>query len=54
MLQDEKEYPNPESFDPERYVNNGEGPISPTDIIFGFGRRFVHLNFLNTYVDRVR
>ena len=44
MLYDEEEYPDPESFKPERHLNDGtNGPRNPEDIIFGFGRRFVVL-----------
>ncbi|TFK37823.1 cytochrome P450 [Crucibulum laeve] len=43
MLQDEDEYPNPERFDPERYLRNGKLDLSdvrdPLDASFGFGRR---------------
>ena len=46
MLYDEKEYPDPESFKPERYINVGKnGPRNPVDVIFGFGRRLVLLLF---------
>lgn len=42
MLNDEKEYPDPMSFKPERYINDDKnGPRNPVDVIFGFGRRFV-------------
>ena len=41
-MNDEKEYPDPGSFNPERYINDGKNePRDPADIIFGFGRRFV-------------
>ena len=47
MLHDENEYPDPENFKPERFMNDGKvhdnEPRDPVDIIFGFGRRFVHL-----------
>lgn len=46
MVNDEANFPNPCLFSPERHLNydNGkaaESTIDPTDIIFGFGRRFV-------------
>ena len=43
MMHDPKVYPNPERFEPERYLKNGvlnpEAP-NPADIVFGFGRRY--------------
>jgi cytochrome P450 len=42
MLHDEEEYPDPESFNPERFLNDDKNVSrNPADIIFGFGRRFV-------------
>jgi cytochrome P450 len=42
MLHDEEEYPDPESFKPERFINDDKNVSrNPADIIFGFGRRFV-------------
>ena len=42
MLHDEKEYPDPGNFKPERFINDSENrPRNPADVIFGFGRRFV-------------
>ena len=59
-MNDEKEYPDPESFKPERYINVGKnGPRNPVDIIFGFGRRFVPfyyfsaLQYNNLFVEFV-
>ena len=52
MFNDENEYPDPETFKPERYLNNDElknGPRSPADVIFGFGRRFVVLFFFTIF-----
>ncbi len=36
--------PDPDSFLPERYIDNislGEVPADPRDLVFGFGRRQV-------------
>ena len=44
MLHDENDYPDPESFKPERYLKNGlPDPTvrDPATIVFGFGRRWV-------------
>ena len=46
MLRDENDYPDPESFKPERYLKNDLPDLSvrdPTTIMFGFGRRWVFL-----------
>ena len=42
MLNDERDYPEPREFRPERFLKNGELDSSvrdPMDIAFGFGRR---------------
>ena len=42
MLNDERDYPEPREFKPERFLKNGELDKSvrdPMDIAFGFGRR---------------
>jgi cytochrome P450 len=42
MLNDEKVYPEPQEFKPERFLKNGKLDSSvrdPMDIAFGFGRR---------------
>lgn len=44
MLHDENDYPNPESFKPERFLKNGLPDMTvrdPATIAFGFGRRWV-------------
>lgn len=47
MLHDEREYPDPESFIPERFLDS-KGRINPEvrdpeQALFGFGRRYVFL-----------
>jgi cytochrome P450 len=42
MMHDEADYPNPETFKPERYLKDGYPDLSvrdPTSLAFGFGRR---------------
>jgi hypothetical protein len=42
MLQDERDYPEPHEFRPERFLRNGKLDDSvrdPIEIAFGFGRR---------------
>lgn len=42
MLHDETKYPNPEKFDPERFLRDGvlcTDAGDPRDFVFGFGRR---------------
>ena len=42
MLNDERDYPEPHEFKPERFLKNGKLDSSvrdPMDIAFGFGRR---------------
>lgn len=42
MLNNEADYPDPSSFEPERYLKNGQldpNVRDPTSIAFGFGRR---------------
>ena len=42
MLNDERDYPEPREFRPERFLKNGKLDDSvrdPMDIAFGFGRR---------------
>ena len=46
MLNDERDYPEPLEFKPERFLKNGKLDSSvrdPMDIIFGFGRRWALL-----------
>jgi cytochrome P450 len=54
MLRHEELYPNPYTFDPERFLNknekeeekeDGEENPDPRRYVFGFGRRFVFLPF---------
>lgn len=42
MMHDPKIYPNPEIFNPERYMKDGAlnpGAPNPANVVFGFGRR---------------
>jgi cytochrome P450 len=44
MLRDEEIYPDPELFNPDRFIRDGKldfGKRNPVDIVFGFGRRCV-------------
>lgn len=41
MLHDETDYPQPETFNPERFLKGGEIDTAvrdPTTVVFGFGR----------------
>ena len=44
MLHDPHDYPDPERFNPDRFIKEGAlnpDVPDPTKIIFGFGRRYV-------------
>jgi cytochrome P450 len=49
MLRDAQTYPDPELFNPDRFMRDdgkldlGAGKRNPFDIVFGFGRRFVSI-----------
>jgi hypothetical protein len=54
MLNDERVYPEPRIFKPERFLKNGELDRSirdPVDIAFGFGRRWALFIFLLDHVS---
>ena len=49
MLHDENEYPNPEAFNPDRFMKDGKINPSvrdPSTIAFGFGRRICPGRFM--------
>ena len=44
MLHDENDYPEPERFNPDRFLKDGSldpGVRPPESVAFGFGRRYV-------------
>ena len=48
MLNDERDYPEPHEFKPERFLKDGKLDSSvrdPMDIAFGFGRRYALFYF---------
>lgn len=50
MLHDETDYPLPEHFNPDRFLDK-DGLLNakvrdPTDLAFGFGRRCAMLSFI--------
>ena len=48
LLHDPDTYKNPDEFRPERYL--GESPeLDPSNMVFGFGRRYVLFPFLPTF-----
>ena len=57
MLHDEKDYPDPETFKPERFLPGGNGPErDPRQLIYGFGRRYARgllPKFISTPLSRV-
>jgi cytochrome P450 len=61
MLNDERDYPHPHEFKPERFLRHGQLDSSvrdPMDIAFGFGRRWASFIlstslYLNIYSRRI-
>lgn len=43
LLHDEKDYPDPNTFNPERFLKDGEidPDVRSPEAAFGFGRRYV-------------
>lgn len=44
IMHDPKRYPEPDRFEPERFLKDGKlevNGIDPSGVIFGFGRRYV-------------
>lgn len=46
MLHDEKAYSDPDTFNPDRWLNQEviDKDVDPLEVTFGFGRRCVHFN----------
>jgi cytochrome P450 len=46
MLRDEEVYPDPNVFNPDRFIKEGvlsfQETRDPREIIFGFGRRYIY------------
>jgi hypothetical protein len=54
MLRDEEVYPNPNIFNPDRFIKDGvlnREIRDPRDIVFGFGRRSVYFLSLHDACD---
>ena len=54
MLRDPRDYPEPESFYPDRFIKNGKinrEVRDPSTITFGFGRRSVQVGSLSSDIN---
>jgi cytochrome P450 len=60
MLRNEEDYPNPDAFEPERFLKDGRLNLAirePSTMAFGFGRRYgpygLAYSIFNLYSDEI-
>ena len=56
MLYNENDYPDPSTFNPERFIKDGQldqDIRDPALIAFGFGRRYFRNKFKAFFIDRI-